>query len=186
MKIIRLSYKIDQDIISPDYIKGVLKETYLFNGIALVSKPCVIKASLKSDMAVVWLDIWDSQSSSLAKNIINCHFNIGCFITTIKGTNMNPGVPQYKNYWKWEHSTLSYCSYISRYAKYYRAHTTKHHREKAWCCMDNKKANHMATKEDELCPHTFKCMNCKGNHQADSYSCPYWHNHFNREWHGRK
>ena len=186
MKIIRLSYKIDQDIISPDYIKGVLKEIHLFNGIALVSKPCVIKASLKSDMAVVWLDIWDSQSSSLPKNIINCRFNIGCFIATIKGTNMNPGVPQCKNYWKWRHSTLSYCSYISRYAKYYGAHTTKHYREKAWCCIDNKKANHMATKEDEPCPYTFKCMNCKGNHQADSYSCLYWHNHFNREWHGRK
>ena len=124
MKIIGLPYKIDQDIISSDYIKGVLKETHLFNGVTLASKPCVIKASLKSDMAVVWLDIWDFQSSSLAKNIINHHFNIGCFIATIKGTNMNPGVLQ--------------------------------------------------------------CMNCKGDHQADSYSCLYWHNHFNREWYGRK
>ena len=53
MKIIGLSYKIDQDAISPDYIKGVLKETYLFNGIILVSKSYVIKASPKSDMAVV-------------------------------------------------------------------------------------------------------------------------------------
>ena len=186
MKIIGLSYKINQNVISPDFIKGVLKETHLFKGIVLASKPHVIKASPKSDMAVVWVDIWNSQSGSLAKNIINRRFNIGRFIATIKGTNMNPGVPQCKNCWKWEHSTLSCHSHISRCAKCYGAHTTKHHREKAWCCMENKKANHLATKEGEPCPHVFKCMNCKGSHQADSYSCPYWRNHFNREWHGRK
>ena len=77
MKIIGLPYKIKQDVISPDYIKGVLKEIHLFNGVALVSKPCVIKVSPKSDMAVVWVDIWDSQSGSSAKNIINHCFNIG-------------------------------------------------------------------------------------------------------------
>ena len=53
MKIIGLPYKIKQDIISPDYIEGVLKETHLFKDVVLASKPCVIKVSLKSDMAVV-------------------------------------------------------------------------------------------------------------------------------------
>ena len=83
-----------------DYIEGILKETHLFKDVVLASKPHVIKASPKSDMAVVWVDIWDSQSSSLAKNIINCCFNIRHFIATIKGTNMNLGVPQCKNCWK--------------------------------------------------------------------------------------
>ena len=53
MKIIGLPYKINQDIISPDFIEGVLKETHLFNGVVLASKPHVIKASPKSDMVVV-------------------------------------------------------------------------------------------------------------------------------------
>ena len=92
MKIIGLLYKINQDIISPDFIEGVLKETYLFKGVVLASKPRIIKVSPKSDMAVVWVDIWDSQSGSSAKNIINRYFNIGRFITTIKDTNINPGV----------------------------------------------------------------------------------------------
>ena len=179
MKIIGLPYKINQDIISPDFIEGVLKETHLFKGVVLASKPHVIKVSPKSDMAVVWVDIWDSQSGSLAKNIINRRFNIGRFIATIKGTNMNPGVLQCKNCWKWGHLTLSCCSHISRCAKCYGAHITEHHKEKAWCCMENKKVNCLATKEGEPCPHVFKCMNCKGDHQADSYSCPYWHNCFN-------
>ena len=39
MKIIGLPYKINQDIIFPDFIEGVLKETYLFNGVMLASKP---------------------------------------------------------------------------------------------------------------------------------------------------
>ena len=60
MKIIGLPYKINQDVISPDFIKGVLKETHLFKGVVLASKPCIIKASPKSDMAVVWVDLWDS------------------------------------------------------------------------------------------------------------------------------
>ena len=186
MKIIGLPYKIDQNIIFLNFIEGILKKTHLFNGIMLASKSHVIKVSPKSDMVVVWLNIWDSQSGSLVKNIINRHFNIRCFIATIKDTNMNPGVPQCKNCWKWRHLTLSCCSHISRCTKCYGAHTTEHHREKAWCCIENKKANQAATKEGELCPHIFKCMNCKRDHQADSYSCPYWCNHFNRNWYSRK
>ena len=53
MKIIGLPYKINQDIISPNFIEDVLKETHLFKGVVLASKPCVIKVSPKSDMAVV-------------------------------------------------------------------------------------------------------------------------------------
>ena len=60
MKIIGLPYKINQDIISPDFIEGVLKETHLFKDVVLALKPRIIKVSPKSDMAVVWVDIWDS------------------------------------------------------------------------------------------------------------------------------
>jgi len=56
---------------SPDIIEGVLKDSHLFKDMTLASKPQVIKASPKSDKAVVWVDIWDFQSSSCAKNIIN-------------------------------------------------------------------------------------------------------------------
>ena len=186
MKIVGLPYNSELGMITPDFIEGVLKETHLFKDATLASKPCVIKVSPKSDKVVVWVNIWDSQSSSAAKNIINYCFNIGCYIATVWGTNMNPGIPQCKNCWKWGHSTLSCHSHISRCAKCYEAHTTEHHREKAWYCMENKKANRAATKEGKLCPHIFKCMNFKGDHQADSYSCHYWHNCFNRDWHGRK
>ena len=77
MKIVRLPYRIKQGVITPNYIEGILKEIHLFKDIVLASKLHVIKASPKSDIAVVWVDIWDSQSGSLAKNIINHCFNIG-------------------------------------------------------------------------------------------------------------
>ena len=97
MKIVKLSYSSKLGVMTPDIIKGVLKELHLFKNAILASKSCIIKASPKSDKAVVWVDIWDSQSSSCVKNIINWRFNIGQFIVTIRRTNMNPGISQYKS-----------------------------------------------------------------------------------------
>jgi len=61
----------EQGIIIPDIIESILKESHLFKDIILVLKHCIIKASPESDMVVIWVDIWDSQSGSTAKNIIN-------------------------------------------------------------------------------------------------------------------
>ena len=36
------------------------------------------------------------------------------------------------------------------------------------------------------CPHTFKCLNCKGEHSADDTKCPFWYHHFDRQWHSNK
>ena len=126
-------------MVTPDFIKGVLKEMHLFKDVTLASKPHVIKVSPKSDKAVVWVDIWDSQSGSAAKNIINHYFNIGCFVATIQGTNTNPGIPQCKNCWKWGHLTLSCHSHISRCTKCYGAYITKHHR----CCSNHSPEQHL-------------------------------------------
>ena len=71
LKIVGLPYTIEQGVITFNIIKGILKKLYLFKDIILVSKLYIIKASSKSDMAVVWVDIWDSQSSFIAKNIVN-------------------------------------------------------------------------------------------------------------------
>ena len=83
--------------IACNQIEEVIKRIHLFDNVMLASSPCIIKASPKSDMAVIWIDIWDSQNGAKAKNLINRCFNIGKHIATICGTNMNPGVPQCKN-----------------------------------------------------------------------------------------
>jgi len=74
------------------YVEDIIKQNQIFDNVVLTSKPHVIKVSSKSDMAIVWLDIWDVQSGSKAKGLINHCFNVGNHIATIRGTNMNLGM----------------------------------------------------------------------------------------------
>jgi len=83
--------------ISHNQVEEVIKRIHLFNDITLASCSCIIKASPKSDIAVIWIDIWNSQNGTKAISLVNRCFNIGQHITTIHSTNMNPGVPQCKN-----------------------------------------------------------------------------------------
>ena len=80
-----------------DEIENVLKNNHLFNNIVLASKPHVIKVSPKSNMAIVWINIWDTQNGSNTKKVINHWFNISSYIAIVCGANMNPEVPQCKN-----------------------------------------------------------------------------------------
>ena len=96
-----------QEKLTSSDVKTILKQNHIFDNISLASKPRIIKVSPKSDMAIVWIDIWDVQSGQNAKLLINRCFNVGNYIATIRGANMNPGVPQCKNCWKWGHSTFS-------------------------------------------------------------------------------
>ena len=107
---------------------------------------------------------------------------------TVRGTNMNPRVLQCKNCWKWGHSTFSCRIQETKCVKYNRPHKSKNHHEFGCYCKANPKMNpsHLETKKRELCPHSFKCSNCQGDHQADLNSCPFWRHRFNREWHQKK
>ena len=53
MKIVELLYKIKQEVITFDYIEGILKEMHLFKDIVLALKLYVIKTSPKLDIVVV-------------------------------------------------------------------------------------------------------------------------------------
>ena len=99
LKIVGIPFNSEKtnSCISLDEIKNVLKNNYLFNNIVLAFKPHVIKISPKSDMAIVWIDTWDTQNRSNAKKVINRWFNISSYITTVCSANMNPRVPQCKN-----------------------------------------------------------------------------------------
>jgi len=83
--------------ITLDDVERILKSNYIFNDIFLASKSRIIKVFPKSDMSIIWIDIWDAQSGSKAKSLINRRFNVGSFIATIHGTNMNPSILQCKN-----------------------------------------------------------------------------------------
>ena len=92
----------------------------------------------------------------------------------VRDTNMNPDVPQCKNCWKWDHSAKVCHIQESKCIKCNGPHITKHHCKFAWYCKTNTKLNppRLKTKKDNPCPYTFKCLNCKGSHLADSIECP--------------
>jgi len=103
LKIIDISYYPHgscnpQECLSSNNVEAIIKQNQVFDNITLASKPQVIKVSSKSDMAIVWIDIWDAQSSAKAKDLINQCFNIRRFIMIVRMANVNPGIPQCKNY----------------------------------------------------------------------------------------
>ena len=73
LKIIGIPYFVDKSstcIISED-IECILKNNHIFNDIILVSRLHIIKVSSKSDMVVVWINIWNNQNGNNAKKVIN-------------------------------------------------------------------------------------------------------------------
>ena len=159
--------------LTPNDIKTIIKQNQIFDNIVLTSKPHVIKVLPKSDILIIWFDIWNVQSRSKAKDLINRCFNVGKYIATIWGTNINPSISQYKNCWRWGHATMSCCIQGSKCVKYNRPHKSKNHHQFGWCCKANEKTNSpwLKTKKGKPCPHSFKCSNCRGDYQVNSNLC---------------
>jgi len=80
-------------LVTYNQIEEVIKKTHLFNNIVLTSQSHIIKASPKFNMAVIWVNVWDSQNGIKAKSLIKRCFNIGYHIATILRTNISPGIP---------------------------------------------------------------------------------------------
>ena len=74
-------------------VENIIKKNHIFNNIVLALKPQIIKVFPKSDMAIIWIDIWNIQSNSKAKGLINRCFNVRSYITTVRNTNINPSIP---------------------------------------------------------------------------------------------
>ena len=104
--------------ITSDIIESVIKSTYIFNNTILASHPYVIKVSSKSNRVVIQINIYNLQNSMKAKYLINRSFNIEYYITMIRGTNMNFGVPQCKNCWKQGYTVFIYHIYRIKCLKY--------------------------------------------------------------------
>ena len=187
LKIIGIYYLLENTntIISLDIVKEIIKSNHIFNNIVVASKPCIIKVSPKLDMAIIQLDIWNVQSSSKTKELINRCFNIGNHIIIISDTNINSRISQCKNCWK---VTFSCRVQGSKCIKCNGPHKMEHHCQFAQCCKANFKTNppRLKTKQSELCSYSFKCLNCKGKYQADLNTCPFQKYCFNREQYFKK
>ncbi|KAF5345719.1 hypothetical protein D9756_011623 [Leucocoprinus leucothites] len=176
--------------LSPAFVEQALRQSTLFKNVILTARPRVMKASLKSDTAVVWFDIWDSQNGTKAKTLVNRTINFGRHVGTIRATSIHPGIAQCRNCWRWGHPTHACRALGARCQICGGPHRIENHRSMAWCCKANPKSNppRDATPEGIPCPHleNFKCLNCKGDHHANDTKCPFWRNRFDRTWHSNK
>ena len=64
-------YDKSQEHLSSSNVEQIIKQNQIFNNIILALKLRVIKVSPKLDMSTIWIDIWDIQSRSKAKSLIN-------------------------------------------------------------------------------------------------------------------
>ena len=190
LKIVGIPYFVNNSntCISSEDIEHILKNNHIFNDIVLASKLQLIKVSPKSNMAIVWIDMWDTQRGSNARKIINRKFNVGNIIAMVRGANMNPDIPQCKNCWKWGHTAGICCIQGSKCAKCNGPHLTEHYHDFVWCCKANDKINlpRLEIKKSEPCPHSFKCLNYKSSHLANSNDYFFWKHHFDKKWHTKE
>ena len=82
-----------QECLSSKDVKDIIKQNQIFDNITLLSKLRVIKVPPKSDIVIVWIDIWDAQSGVKTQGLINRCFNVGRYIVTVRMANVNPGIP---------------------------------------------------------------------------------------------
>jgi len=101
---------------------------------------------------------------------------------------MYPGVAQCRNCWHWDHPTHACRTQDAKCQKCSGPYRVENHRLLAWCCKANTKSNppREATAAGASCSHTFKCLNCKGDHSADNNKCPFWRHCFDKQWHSNK
>ena len=94
LKIIGIPYLIENTNIpiNSEFVKTIIKLSHIFNDLLLASRPRIIKVSPKSDMAIVWINIWDVQSGKNVKMLINKYFNVESHIATIYEANINPSI----------------------------------------------------------------------------------------------
>ena len=163
----------------------MITNTPIFEGVVLASRSCIMKASPSSDMSVIWIDIWNSQKG---KTLINRSFNFGRHTATVRGTAMYPGIAQCRNCWHWGHPTHACHAQGAKCQKCSGPHRVENHKSMAWCCKANPKSNppREATVVGAPCPHTFKYLNCKGEHSADDTKCSFWCHCFDRQWYSNK
>ena len=71
LKIVSIPYlsEVTNTYLSSDNVEKILKANRIFNNIVLALKPRVIKVTPKSDISIIWIDIWDIQNRSKAKTV---------------------------------------------------------------------------------------------------------------------
>jgi hypothetical protein len=174
LKIVHIPVILNNAPITLELVAEVMKYHELMDNFVLAGLPRIARNTKDSDSCTVWFDLWDSQNGKWAVPLVNRQINIGGWTSTIRAISMHPDVLQYHNCWRWGHPTHKCYAHVLRYPKCGGAHHLENHRTHRLCCKTHPKMNppREAMAPGDPCTHTFKCLNCKGDHQVDDYKCP--------------
>ncbi|KAF7763792.1 hypothetical protein Agabi119p4_8329 [Agaricus bisporus var. burnettii] len=174
--------KRPEDILTGDQVIEAMGSVDQFRGLECVRKPAVVRSRGSKDMAVAFVDVWDTKTGSRTKELVNKVYHIRGKLIKVEYARQREFVPQCQKCWKWNHGT-SRCRISHQLcARCGQPHMTKNHTAFATCCGAARK------KEDWTgeCKHEIKCINCKGNHTADSSKCTYKRHQNNISWHDQR
>ncbi|EKM74507.1 hypothetical protein AGABI1DRAFT_15701, partial [Agaricus bisporus var. burnettii JB137-S8] len=138
----------------------------------------VVRSRGSKDMAVAFVDVWDSKSGSRTKDLVNKVYHIQGKLIKVEYAQQREFVPQCQKCWKWNHGTSRYRLSHQLCARCGQPHMTKNHTAFTTCCGAARKREDWTGE----CKHKIKCINCKGNHTANSSKCTYKRHQNNISW----
>jgi hypothetical protein len=170
-----------KDILTSTQVLKRMKNCVHLNGLSCVCTPRVIRSKGSNDMAVVFMDVWDSQNGFNTSNIVNKMYHLGGKLIHIEYARPREFVPQCQKCWLWTHSTKGCRINHQKCARCHGGHQTENHNMYGYCCNEERKKLGHPVK----CEHKARCVNCKGEHKSNSFKCIYKKHQNNSKWHSQ-
>jgi hypothetical protein len=171
-----------EDILTGEQIMERMQGVDQFRGLECVRPPAVVRSKGSNDMAIAFVDVWDSKNGIRTKELVNKVYHIGGKLIKLEYARQREFVPQCQNCWSWTHGTSRCRINHQRCARCGQPHKTENHDLFATCCGAVKKTADYTG----VCAHPLKCINCKGSHLASDSKCVYKRHQNNVAWHNQR
>ncbi|EKM73968.1 hypothetical protein AGABI1DRAFT_133807 [Agaricus bisporus var. burnettii JB137-S8] len=97
--------KRPEDILTGEQVIQAMESVDQFRGLECVRNPAVVRSRGSRDMAVAFIDVWDSKTGSCTKDLVNKVYRIWGKLIKVEYTQQREFVPQCQKCWKWNHGT---------------------------------------------------------------------------------
>jgi hypothetical protein len=126
--------KRPEDILTGEQVVEMMTSVQQFAGIECVRNPAVIRSKGSNDMAVVFMDIWDSQNGINSRNLVNKVYHIGGKLIRVEYARPREFVLQCQKCWKWNHGTKACRLNHVKCARCGAGHRVENHNQHSTCC----------------------------------------------------
>ena len=187
LKIVDVPYFVDNFTkvpTKPEEVRRDMESSPLSEHFTLTGPPRVVRNSPASTTAMVFFNVWDSQTGARARKLMNNTILIRGVTCQIRTARANPGLSLCTRCWRWGHSSGGCRAIQPKCPRCSGPHREEQHRDLASCCRGNPKATPPVppTPAGQPCPHRPHCPNCKGAHSATERSCSFWIHRFDHKW----